>query len=38
VLLVVLGLSVALAPERVLGLVIPDSSGATQAMEAMGDR
>lgn len=38
VLLVVFGLSVALAPERVPGLVIPDSSQAMQAMEAMGDR
>jgi predicted metal-binding membrane protein len=38
VLLVVLGLSVALGPERVPGLVIPDSSGAMQAMEAMGER
>jgi hypothetical protein len=34
-LLVVLGLSVALAPERVPGLVTPGSSGAIQAMEAM---
>jgi predicted metal-binding membrane protein len=39
VLLVVLGLSVALVPERVPGLVIPASSGgAMQEMEAMGDR
>jgi predicted metal-binding membrane protein len=36
-LLVVLGLSVALAPERVPGLVVPDSSGAMQAMEATSD-
>ncbi|HEY6549949.1 MAG TPA: DUF2182 domain-containing protein [Solirubrobacterales bacterium] len=32
VLLVVLGLSVALVPERVPGLALPDSSGAMQAM------
>jgi predicted metal-binding membrane protein len=38
VLLVVLGLSVALAPERVPGLVVPDSSGAMQGMEAMEGR
>jgi len=36
VLLVVLGLSVAFAPQRVPGLVLPSSSKAMQAMEAMG--
>ncbi len=36
VLLVVLGLSVALAPGRVPGLVLPGSAKAMQAMEAMG--
>ena len=38
VLLVVLGLSVALVPERVPGLVIPDSSGAMPGMEVMSGR
>jgi predicted metal-binding membrane protein len=38
VLLVVLGLSVALVPERVPGLVIPDSSGAMPGMEMMSGR
>jgi predicted metal-binding membrane protein len=38
VLLVVLGLSVALVPERVPGLVIPDSSGSMPGMEAMNGR
>jgi predicted metal-binding membrane protein len=38
VLLVILGLAVALVPERVPGLAISDSPGAMQAMEAMGDR
>jgi predicted metal-binding membrane protein len=36
VLLVVLGLSVALTPEWVPGLVLPNSSKATQAMKTMG--
>jgi predicted metal-binding membrane protein len=36
VLLIVLGLSVALAPERVPGLVLPNSPKAMQAMEAGG--
>jgi pentapeptide MXKDX repeat protein len=36
VLLVVLGLAVAFAPERVPGLVLPDSPEAAQAMKAMG--
>ena len=34
-LLLVLGLSVALAPERVPGLTVPDSAQATQAMDRM---
>jgi predicted metal-binding membrane protein len=38
VLLIVLGLSVALVPERVPGLVIPDSSGAKPGMEGMSGR
>jgi predicted metal-binding membrane protein len=38
VLLVVLGLSVAFVPERVPGLVIPDSSGAIPGMEGMSGR
>jgi hypothetical protein len=36
VLLAVLGLSVALAPEKVPGLILPDSPEAAQAMESMG--
>jgi predicted metal-binding membrane protein len=36
VLLVVLGLGVAFAPEDVPGLVVPDSTEANQAMEGMG--
>ena len=36
-LLVILGLSLALVPERVPGLVIPGSSAGMNAMEAMGD-
>jgi predicted metal-binding membrane protein len=35
-LLVVLGLAVAFVPERVPGLILPDSPEAAQAMEAMG--
>ena len=36
VLLLVLGLTVAFAPDDVPGLTLPDSPGASQAMEAMG--
>jgi predicted metal-binding membrane protein len=36
VLLLVLGLSLAFAPERVPGLTLPDSSQATPAMDSMG--
>jgi predicted metal-binding membrane protein len=36
VLLLVLGLSVAVAPERVPGLILPDSAEAAQAMGSMG--
>jgi predicted metal-binding membrane protein len=36
VLLLVLGLSVALTPEKVPGLILPDSPEAAQAMESMG--
>jgi hypothetical protein len=36
ILLIVLGLGVAFAPEDVPGLTLPDSSEASQAMDSMG--